>query len=417
MSKVLELKNNLLPLNAAAVRGDFPILQQKINGKALVYLDNSATTQKPRTVIDAMHHYYSHSNANVHRGVHTLGERATIAYENAREAVKKFINAKNTQEIIFVRGTTEAINLVAQSYGLSHFSAGDEIIISEMEHHSNFVPWQEICKRTGAVLRVLSITDAGDVNINEYEKLLTTRTKLVAISHISNVLGTVNPVKKIIAKAHEHNVPVLLDGAQAAAHLPIDMQQLDCDFYTFSGHKMYAPMGIGVLYAKHNYLETMQPYQTGGGMIKHVTFAETTYQQAPEKFEAGTPNVEGAVGLHAAINYLNSLGMKNIYEHEQKLLHYAENKLRKISGLQIVGHPAEKAAAIAFVMDNVHPHDIATILDSEGIAIRAGHHCAMPLMQRLGLPATARVSFGVYNTLQDVDALITGIEKVKQVFA
>lgn len=415
MATILETTNKLSKWDSAAIRAEFPILQQKIHGKPLVYLDNSATTQKPWTVINALQHYYSHNNANVHRGIHQLGERASVAYDNARHAVKDFINAKQREEIIFVRGTTEGINLVAQSYA-AQFKTGDEIIISAMEHHSNLVPWQNICKQTGAVLRIIPIIDQGEIDFNAYESLLNVRTKLVAIAHISNALGTINPVKKIIRAAHAKQIPVLLDGAQAAAHLPLDMQELDCDFYSFSGHKMYAPMGIGVLYVKADYLEKMQPYQTGGGMINQVSWQHTDYLSAPEKFEAGTPNVEGAVGLHAAIDYLTALGLKNIAAHEQDLLLYATAAFKNISGLNMVGNAAEKTAVIAFTMNHIHPHDIASILDSEGIAIRAGHHCAMPLMQRLGLPATARVSLGIYNTVSDIDACIMAIEKVKQVF-
>lgn len=411
--------NNIIKdrkLNIAAIRDDFPILQQKIHNQPLVYLDNSATTQKPRAVIEAINHYYCYENANVHRGVHTLSDRATNAYEQARETVQKFINAKYKHEIIFVRGTTEAINLVAASYARATLQAGDEIVISAMEHHSNIVPWQMVCQQTGAKLQVIPINDQGEIHLEDYVAVLNEKTKLVAIAHISNVLGTINPVQQMIAIAHAKQIPVLLDGAQAAPHQLIDVQQLDCDFYTFSGHKLYGPTGIGILYGKEKILEKMLPYQTGGGMVQQVTFAKTSFQRLPEKFEAGTPNVAGAVGLRAAINYIHAIGMPIITEHEQQLLNYATMKLNEIKDLRIIGTAKQKAAVISFVMDHVHPHDIGTVLDSEGIAIRVGHHCAMPLMERFNLPATARVSFGVYNTFEEIDRLIESLTKVRNMF-
>lgn len=398
------------------VRKDFPILQRKINGKPLVYLDNSGTTQKPAAVIKAMTDFYSHDNANIHRGIHTLSQSATTLYQQARETVRQFIHAADVSEIIFVRGTTEAVNLVAQSYG-TQLQAGDEIIISAMEHHSNLVPWQMACEKSGAHLRILPVSADGEIDIGALAAMLNARTKMLAIAHISNVLGTINPVQEIIALAHAHKVPVLLDGAQAIAHKKVDMQQLDCDFYAFSGHKLYAPAGIGVLYGKRELLEMLPPYQTGGGMISRVTFAKTEYQPLPEKWEAGTPNIEGAIGLAAAIDYVQKIGLERISAHERLLLDYAEQALDAIAGLKIIGRAKHKAAVLSFVMEGIHPHDIGTVLDHEGVAIRAGHHCAMPLMEHLGLPATARASFALYNTRDEVDALVAAIQKTKQVFS
>jgi len=397
------------------IRKDFPILNQTIAGKPLVYLDNAATTQKPQCVIDAMTHYYQFDNANVHRGIHTLSERATKAYEAARSKVQKFINAAHGHEIVFVRGTTEAINLVAQSYGRSQFKAGDEIILSQMEHHSNIVPWQMLCEQTGATLRIIPMNQQGELIFDEFTHLLNEKTRLVAITHISNALGTINPLEKFIETAHQHNVPVLIDGAQAVGHLPIDVQALNCDFYVFSGHKMYAPTGIGILYGKEQWLEKMPPYQGGGEMISKVSFEKTTYNVLPYKFEAGTPHIEGVIGLGAAIDYLQTLGLASIYAYEHELLNYATEKLSSIPGLRIIGQATHKSAIVSFVLDNIHAHDVGTILDHSGIAIRSGHHCAMPVMTYFNLPATARASFAFYNTKEEIDVLIQGIDEVKEV--
>lgn len=395
------------------IRTQFPILKQLINGKPLVYLDNAATTQKPKRVIEAIGNYYTTSNAAVYRGVHTLSERATALYENARTTVREFINAKLNEEIIFVRGTTEAINLVAQSYG-KNFKANDEIIITALEHHSNIVPWQMIAEKTKAKLQVVALTDDHAVDLNHYKKLLNERTKIVAITHVSNALGNVLPIKEMINLARQLNIPVLVDGAQAIAHLSVDVQDLDCDFYVFSGHKMYAPDGIGVLYGKTKLLEKMPPYQGGGGMIKTVNFTKTTYADLPQKFEAGTPNVSGAIGLMAAIEFLKEVGTQ-IFAHEENLTNYAKQKLAEINELKIIGIPPS-LSVISFTLDKIHPHDAGTILNSEGIAIRAGHHCAMPLMEYLGLAATTRASFGAYNTEAEVDILVAGIKKVLTIF-
>ncbi len=397
------------------VRQDFPALHQKIRGKPLAYLDNGASAQKPKIVIDTVSQLYAHDYSNVHRGVHALAERSTKAFEGTRKKVQHFINARSTREIIFVRGTTEAINLVAQSYARNNLQQGDEIIITHMEHHSNIVPWQLVCEQTGAVLRVVPITDTGELILEEYEKMLGPRTKLVAVVHVSNALGTINPVRQIIDLAHSHNVPVLLDSAQAVPHLKVDVQQLDCDFCAFSGHKMYGPSGIGVLYGKEALLNDMPPYHGGGEMIKYVTFEKTEYNELPHKFEAGTPNIAGTIGLGAAIDYLNGLDLTAIAAYEHDLLGYATNAASEVPGLRIIGTAPEKASILSFLLEGVHAHDIGTILDHEGIAIRAGHHCTMPLMQRFGVAATTRASFGLYNTRQEVDALIAGIHKVKEV--
>jgi len=399
------------------IRKDFPILHQEINNNPLVYLDNAASMQKPDCVINKINEFYRTDYANIHRGVHTLSERATIAYENARETVRKFINAASEKEIVFTRGTTEAINLVAQSHGRAHFKVGDEIIISELEHHSNIVPWQMLCDQIGAVLKVIPINDDGELDLEAFQKLLSHKTKLVSLNHMSNALGTINPIKEIIKLAHENNSLVLIDGAQAASHMNIDVQDLDCDFYAFSAHKLYGPTGVGVLYAKADLLECMMPYQGGGEMIKQVSFEKTTYADIPHKFEAGTPNIAGVVGLAEAINYVNSIGLKNIAEHESTLLNHANTLSKDIKGLKIIGIAKEKASIFSFVIDEIHPHDIGTILDNDGIAIRSGHHCAMPLMNRLGLPATARASFAMYNTIEEVDRLMIGLQKVQEVFA
>ena len=397
-------------------RRDFPILGQKVNGKPLIYLDNAATTQKPRVVIEAETHYYETTNSNVHRGVHQLSELATAAYEGAREKIRHFINAGSMREIVFTRGATEAINLVAQSYGRMHVVLGDEIILSEMEHHSNIVPWQLLAEQTGAVLKIIPITDAGELVPGAYEKLFSARTKLVALAHVSNALGTINPVKDMIAYAHRHGVPVLLDGAQAVPHLPADVRDLDCDFYAFSGHKMFGPTGIGVLYGKEALLAEMPPWQGGGDMIRTVRFSGSTWNELPHKFEAGTPNIAGAIGLGAAVDYLESIGMPAIEKYEQKLLAYGTQRLLTVKGLELIGTAKRKAGVLSFVMADVHPHDIGTIVDQEGVAIRTGHHCAMPVMERFGIPATARASLAFYNTRADLEALVAALGKVREVF-
>jgi cysteine desulfurase/selenocysteine lyase len=397
-------------------RADFPILQTQVHGKPLVYLDNAATTQKPGAVIEAENAYYRHDNANVHRGVHLLSQRATDAYEAARAKVQRFINAGNPSEIVFVRGTTEAINLVAQSYGRSRLREGDEIVISAMEHHSNIVPWQMLCQQVGTKLKVVPISDAGELKVDSYERLLGPRTRLVALSHVSNALGTVAPVKAMIEAAHAQDIPVLLDGAQAIAHVPVDVQALDCDFYAFSSHKIYGPMGVGVLYGKESLLDAMPPYQGGGDMIRSVTFEHTEYNALPFKFEAGTPNVAGAVGLGAALDYVAAIGLETIAAHEHALLEYAMRAVEQIPGLRVIGTARDKAAILSFVLKDAHAHDIGTILDHQGVAIRTGHHCAMPLMDRFCVPATARASFALYNTRQDADALAAGLEKVVELF-
>jgi len=395
---------------------EFPILRQKVHGKPLVYLDNAATSQKPACVIEAISNFYSTCNANVHRGVHSLSERATEQFELAREKVRRFINAPRVEEIVFVRGTTEAINLVAQGFGRSRIRAGDEILVSCLEHHSNIVPWQLLCESTGAVLKVAPINDAGELVLDELEALLGPKTRLVALAHVSNALGTVNPARQLVAMAHARQVPVLLDGAQAVPHMPVDVAALDCDFYAFSGHKMFGPMGIGVLFGKRDWLESMPPYQGGGDMILSVTFEKTIYNRLPYKFEAGTPDVAAAVGLGRAIDYLSELGMERVASQERELLGYATRALAAIPGLRLIGTAREKASVISFVLDDIHPHDVGTILDQEGIAIRTGHHCAQPLMERFGLDATARASFAFYNTREDVDRLVDGLAKVKELF-
>ena len=399
------------------VRRDFPILSEKVYGKPLVYLDNAATSQKPQLVIETLQKYYSLENANIHRGIHFLSERATQAYEDARAKVRGFLNAAESREIIFVRGTTEAINLVAQSYGRKFIGEEDEIILSAMEHHSNIVPWQILCEQVGARLRIIPMNDDGELLIDEYERLLSDRAKLVAVTHLSNALGTINPVKQIIQIAHRHGVPVLVDGAQAVPHLEVDVRDLDCDFYAFSGHKLYGPTGVGVLYGKASLLDAMPPYQGGGDMIRSVTFEKTLYNVLPYKFEAGTPNIAGGIGLGAAIDYLSQVGLELVTAYERELLDYATEAVSTISGVRIIGTAKEKAGVLSFVLDGVHAHDIGTILDQEGIAIRTGHHCAMPVMQRFGVSATARASLAFYNTREEVDALVGAIHKVKRVFS
>jgi cysteine desulfurase/selenocysteine lyase len=405
-----------MTINFEKLRADFPLFQESSRGKPLIYLDNSATNQKPQCVIDTISRYYSKENANIHRGVYQLSQNATTAYENVRVNVQKFINAKHAHEIIFLRGTTEGINLVAQTYGRANFKVLDEIIISTMEHHSNIVPWQMLADQVGANLRIIPITDAGDIDMDAYKKLFTERTKIVAITHASNALGTVNPIKEMVQIAHAQNVPVLVDGAQALPHMPVDVQNLDCDFYIFSSHKAYGPTGIGVLYGKSALLENMPPYQGGGDMIESVSFNRTTYNKLPYKFEAGTPNIAGVIGFGAALNYLSKIGMAAIATHEQELLAYATLKLGAIKGLRIIGTAQHKIGVLSFVVEGVHPHDMGTILDEEGIAIRAGHHCAMPLMARFDVPATIRASFGLYNTTADIDALAAGILSAQRLF-
>ncbi len=398
------------------IREDFPILKEKVRGKPLVYLDNAATAQKPRVVIDTLMRYYAHENANIHRGIHFLSQQATDAYEDARAKAKRFLNAAEEREIIFVRNTTEGINLIVQCYGRKHVQARDEVIISAIEHHSNIVPWQMLCEEKGAILRVIPINDDGELLLEEYEKLLNPRTKFVAVNHVSNALGTINPVRQIIELAHRRGVPVLIDGAQAVPHLKVDVQELECDFYAFSGHKLYGPTGIGVLYGKAHLLEAMPPYQGGGEMIRSVTFEKTIYNTIPNKFEAGTPHIAGSIGLGAAIDYLHGMGLEPISAYEHELLMYASEALSSIPGVRIIGTAKEKASVISFVIEGVHPHDIGTILDQEGIAIRTGHHCAQPVMERFGVPATARASLAFYNTREEIDALVGGIHKVMEVF-
>jgi cysteine desulfurase / selenocysteine lyase len=403
--------------NVHKIRADFPILKQQVHGKPLVYLDNAATTQKPQVVIDTLVDYYRCDNSNIHRGVHTLSERATEAYEQARASVKSFLNAQSVRGIIFVRGTTEAINLVAQTYGRTHVGSGDEVIISALEHHSNIVPWQILCQQQRAHLRIIPVNDRGELELDELERMIGPKTKLIAIAHVSNALGTINPVREIVALAHRNGIPVLVDGAQACPHLEVDVTNLDCDFYAFSGHKVYGPTGIGVLYGKPELLDTMPPYQGGGDMIASVTFEETLYNRLPYKFEAGTPDIAGAIGLGAAIEYVRAVGLDDIAAHEHRLLSYATEALSSIPGLRLIGTAKEKAAVLSFVLDGIHAHDIGTVLDQAGIAIRTGHHCAQPLMQRFGVPATARASLGLYNTAEEIDALVAGIHSVREVFA
>ncbi len=398
------------------IRDHFPIFRLMRNKNPLVYLDSAATTQKPQCVIDSIVRFYSSECSNIHRGVHFLSEQATESYEKSRSGLCRYINASAENEIIFVSGATEGINLVAQTYGRMNVCAGDEILLSAMEHHSNIVPWQLLCEEKGARLRVIPIDAAGKLDFEEYQKLITEKTRIVSVTHVSNVLGTVNPVREIIRYAHSRSVPVLIDGAQAVSHLPVDVSALDCDFYVLSGHKMYGPTGIGILYGKEKILNSMPPYQGGGDMIRSVTFEKTSFQKLPHKFEAGTPNISGAIGLGAAVDFLESVGIKNIYAHEQELMAYGTQELKNIDGLRIIGRAEDKSSALSFVMEGIHPHDIATILDHEGIAVRAGHHCAQPLMDFFRIPATARISFGLYNTFEDIDACLQALLKVKKVF-
>jgi cysteine desulfurase/selenocysteine lyase len=402
--------------DAQRVRHDFPILAQKIHGKPLVYLDNAATTQKPQAVIDAVRHYYEADNANVHRGVHLLSERATQAYEGARAKVQAFIHAASPAEIVFVRGATEAINLVANTFVRGRLKPGDEVLVSAMEHHSNIVPWQLLCAQTGARLKAVPINDAGELDFAAYLKLLGPRTRFVSVAHVSNALGTVNPVRRIVEAAHAQGIPVLVDGAQAVPHMAVDVQELGCDFYVFSGHKMYGPTGIGVLYGRRTHLEAMPPWQGGGDMIRSVSFEGTTYNDVPYKFEAGTPNIEGAIALGTAVDYLRGIGMDAIGAHEHALLEYATQEVSRLPGIRLIGTAKDKAGVLSFTLDGVHPHDVGSLLDRDGIAIRTGHHCAQPVMDRFGVPATCRASFGLYNTRADVDALVAGLKNIAALF-
>ncbi|MEE9170702.1 MAG: cysteine desulfurase [bacterium] len=399
------------------IRNDFPILRQKVRGKPLVYLDNAATTQKPQSVIDAVSHYYQAKNANIHRGVYQLSETATRAYEDVRSSVKRLLNADSTREIIFNRGATEGINLVASSYGRAHVGEGDEIIISAMEHHSNIVPWQMLCQEKGAKLRIIPMNDDAELLLDEFEKLINARTKLVSLVHISNSVGTINPVKHIIRIAHKHEIPVLIDGAQALPRIKVDVKDLDCDFYVFSGHKVFGPTGVGVLYAKEHFLEKMVPYQSGGDMIRSVTFEKTTYNDLPHRFEAGTPNIAGVVGLGTALDYVSGIGYGNIEQHERELTKYATEALSSVDSLRIIGTAKDKMGVISFVLDGIHPHDVGTVLDQDGIAVRTGHHCTQPVMDRFGIPATSRASFALYNSEEEIDVLVNGIHKVIKMFS
>jgi cysteine desulfurase/selenocysteine lyase len=400
-----------------SARSDFPILQQTNRGKPLIYLDSASSAQKPRQVVEAMSDLYLQDYANIHRGIYELSERATDLYEAARKAVAEFIHASRSEEIIFVKNATEGINLVADTLARSMLQAGDEILISAMEHHSNIVPWLQLPERIGVVIKVIPITDAGAIDMESYKTLFTARTKLVALAHASNVLGTINPVKEMTAIAHAHKALVLLDGAQAVPHMPVDVKDINCDFYVFSGHKLYGPTGIGVLYGKKSHLDAMPPYQSGGGMIETVSFDKVTFAKTPHQFEAGTPDIAAAVGLHAAIRYVDALDMQTIYEHEQKLVAYAEKKLSALPGLRIIGTTKPKVGVISFIFDDIHPHDVGTVLDHAGIAIRAGHHCAMPLMERFNVPAMLRISFGLYNTEQEIDAVTVALNHAVKLFS
>ncbi len=399
------------------IREDFPVLKQKVHGKPLVYLDNAATAQKPFAVIDAIRRFHEVDCANIHRGVHELSQRSTAAYEETRSKARKFLNARTKNELIFVRGTTEGINLVASSWGRRNVKPGDEIIISALEHHSNIVPWQMLCEDKGAHLRVIPMNDRGELLMDEYEKLLSPRTRMVAVAHVSNALGTINPVRQIIEKAHNAGALALIDGAQAAPHMTIDVQALDADFYTLSGHKLFGPTGIGILYGKSKLLNAMPPYQGGGDMIRTVTFEKTTYNDLPYKFEAGTPNIAGGIGLGAAFDYVNRIGMEKIGAYEHELLVYGTQALSEIPGLRLIGTAREKAAVLSFVIEGIHPHDIGTVLDRQGIAVRTGHHCAQPVMDRFQVPATTRASLAFYNTAAEIDALAAGLRKVKEIFS
>ena len=399
-----------------SIKSDFPTLNQKISGNDLIYLDNAATTQKPVSVIEAVESYYKVMNSNIHRGVHTLSAKATEAYENARSRVAEFINSQDRKEIIFVRGATEAINLVAHSYVKPILNEGDQIVISQMEHHANIVPWQIICEEKKAELRIIPINDKGELILSEFEKLINEKTRFVSINHVSNTLGTVNPVEEIVKITHSKNIKIMIDGAQAVQHMPLDVTKIDADFYCFSGHKMYAPTGIGVLHGRMVLLEGMPPYQGGGDMIKSVTFEKTIYNDIPNRFEAGTPNISGVIGLASAIEYLTKIGMENIYKHEKDLLNYATQEIKKIENVKVIGKASDKTSVLSFVVDNIHPHDIGTIMDKHGVAIRTGHHCTQPIMDFYEIPATARASFAIYNSKQDIDEMINAIEKTIEVF-
>ncbi|MHB8258750.1 MAG: aminotransferase class V-fold PLP-dependent enzyme [Bacteroidia bacterium] len=407
------MQNALLKttFNTQVIREDFPILKTQVNGKPLVYFDNGATTQKPQCIIDTITKYYREENSNIHRGIHTLSQQATLLYEIARQIVRKHINAASANEIVFTRGTTESINLVAHCFGKLVINKGDEIILSAMEHHSNILPWQILCKEKAAVLKVIPLNENGELILSEYEKLLSSKTKLIAVTHVSNTLGIINDVKEIITIAKQKNVPVLIDGAQAIPHMAVDVQDLDCDFYCFSGHKVYAPTGIGVLYAKEKWIESFEPYQVGGGTIKTVSFEKTEYADGPLKFEAGTPNIEGAIGLATALDYINEIGLSTISAHENELMKYATQKLHQLSGVKIYGDVTNKAAVISFNVKNIHPSDIGTLLDKQGIAVRTGHHCTQPLMQFFTIQGTVRVSFSFYNTKEEIDVFISALEK------
>ena len=415
-SSVLQAVQPSGALDVERIRADFPILKLKVNGKALVFLDNAASSQMPQQVIDRLVRYQSAEHANIHRGVHYLSETATAAFEGARIKIQRFINAREAREIIFTRGTTDSLNLVMHGYGRAFIGAGDEIIVSQLEHHSNIVPWQMLCEEKGAKLRVIPCNDAGELLLDDYRKLFNSHTKLVAITHVSNALGTINPVKEMIATAHEHGVPVLVDGAQAVPHMKVDVQDLDCDFYAFSGHKMCGPTGIGILYGKAPLLERMKPFEGGGDMILSVTFEKTTYNVIPHKFEAGTPPIAAGIGLGAAIDYLENVGMNRIAAHEHDLISYATDAFTQIKDVRIIGTTQDKAGVLSFTVKGVHPHDVGTILNEEGVAVRTGHHCAQPVMKRFGVPATVRASFYLYNTLSEVDALVAGIHKVRKIF-
>jgi cysteine desulfurase/selenocysteine lyase len=412
----MSIVDRLPSADLSQLRRDFPILEQRVHGKPLVYLDNAATTQKPQAVIDRIGRYYAEENANIHRGVHRLSESATDAYEGARATVRGFLNAADLREIIFVRGATEAINLVTQTYGRRHLAPGDEVVISEMEHHSNIVPWQMLCQERGGRLRVIPITDAGELCMDAYEEMLGDRVRLVAVTHVANALGTVNPIAEIVRLAHARGIPVLIDGAQAVAHMPVDVRALGCDFYVFSGHKVFGPTGVGVLYGRGRLLEDMPPHHGGGGMIRAVTFEHTVYADLPHRLEAGTPHIAGAVGLAEALRYLESLGFDRVGAHEHELLAYGEEALSHVPGLRLIGTGRERAGILAFVLDGVHAHDVATVLDRAGVAVRAGHHCCQPLMARLGVPATVRVSVAIYNTCSEIDVLVRALDEVRSLF-
>jgi cysteine desulfurase/selenocysteine lyase len=410
-------KEAIAGFDVETLREDFPVLKQTVHGKPLVYLDSAATAQKPSVVVDAIRRFYEVDCANIHRGVHELSQRSTAAYEETRANVRRFLHAKSTEELIFVRGTTEGVNLVSSSWGRKFVNAGDEIVISAMEHHSNIVPWQMLCEEKGATLRVIPMNDRGELLLDEYEKLLNPRTRLVAVTHVSNVLGTINPVRQIVDMAHNAGALVLIDGAQAVPHMKVDVQALNADFYTLSGHKLFGPTGIGILYGKSKLLNAMPPYQGGGDMIKTVTFAKTAYNDLPYKFEAGTPNIAGGIGLGAALDYVDRIGVEQIGAYERELLEYGTEALSAIPGLRIIGTAREKAAVLSFVMEDIHPHDIGTVLDQQGIAVRTGHHCAQPVMDCFKVPATTRASLAFYNTFGEIDALVAGLRIVKEVFA